>query len=124
MQADEEHMHAMKIFGYVQDRGGKVTLRDIKAPSTDYKGVKDVFEKVLAHEQSVSASINDLYESANQAKDHAAMTFLQWFLTEQVEEEKSVGDLLDKVKMIGDDKAGLLFLDKELGARPAPGSAV
>lgn len=119
-QAQEEHMHAMKIFAYVQDRGGAVTLADIKAPPSSYKSVKDVFEKTLEHERSVTDSINHLYTAAKDANDHAAMTFLQWFLGEQVEEEKTVGEILARINLVGDDKGGLLFLDKEMGTRPAP----
>jgi ferritin len=120
MQAKEEHLHAMRLYDYVQDRGGSVDLADIKGPSGAYNSVLDVFEKTLVHERGVTAAINGVYKAAAQANDNAALSFLQWFLGEQVEEEKTVGDIVARLKLVGDDKSGLLFLDKELGSRPEP----
>lgn len=120
MQAKEEHLHAMKFFNYLLDRDGSPNLAAIEAPPSDYKSTVEIFEKTLAHEKTVTASINALYQAASDAKDNAALSFLQWFLNEQVEEEKTVSDILARLKLVGDDKSGLLFLDKELGARGEP----
>ena len=122
-QAAEENMHAMKLFNYVQDRGASIELKAIDAPPSKYGSVKEIFETVLKHEQGVSDSINQLYQAAHDAGDHASMTFLQWFLNEQVEEEKSVGDLLARINLVGDDKGGLLMLDKEMEGRTADSGA-
>jgi ferritin len=121
VQAQEEVGHAMKFSQYVEDRGGRVALRAIEQPPVDFKSPLDVLEQVRQHEQMVTGEINRLYALAVQEKDYASQTFLQWFLTEQVEEEKMSGQLAETLKMVGDNKSALLILDKEMGARAAGG---
>jgi len=120
MQELEERVHALKFFDFVNERGGLVTLQAISQPPAHFESLLDVFEKTLAHEQKVTAMINDLYALAVQEKDYASQIFLQWFVTEQVEEEDSVGQVIETLKMIGDSRQGLLMLDRELGGRAAP----
>ena len=120
MQAKEEEFHASKFFDYLNDRGCRVILEAIDKPKADFKSVRDVFEYTLAHEKKVTASINNLYKIAQKVNDNASIMFLQWFITEQVEEEKSASDILAKLDFIKDDSMGILMLDKELGARPQP----
>lgn len=119
LQSQEELSHAMKLYDHVVDRGGRVTLQAIPQPPAEYKSALDVFEKVLAHEQLVTASIHKLYASALKENDYAAQVMLQWFVTEQVEEEKSAGAVVEQLKAIGDSKNGLLMLDRHLGKRGA-----
>jgi len=127
VQAQEEMVHAMKFFGFIVDRGGKVELMAIDGPPTDWASSEKVFEEVVAHEQKVTSLIHGLADLAMEVKDHATLTFLQWFINEQVEEEKSSEAVLEQVRMVGDNKAGLYMLDKELAARvfvpPAAGAA-
>ena len=116
-QAQEEWFHGMKIFHFVNERGGRVTLKEIAKPPADWKATLAVFENVLAHEQKVTGLINGLVDLALAERDHATNIFLQWFVSEQVEEEASVGAVLDKLKLIGKDTNGLFVLDGELGQR-------
>lgn len=117
VQSQEELSHALKLYDHVVDRGGRVTLQAIPQPPAEYKSALDVFEKVLAHEQLVTASIHKLYALALKENDYAAQVMLQWFVTEQVEEEKSAGEVVEQMKMVGDSKNGLLMLDRGLGKR-------
>ena len=117
IQVQEEHAHGMGMFDYVHERGGKVELMAIDKPRTEWSSPLDVFENVLEHEEYVTSRINALMDVAEEVKDRAALTFLDWYLKEQVEEESNVGAVLDKLKLIGDDKHALLLLDKDLGAR-------
>ncbi|HSV43035.1 MAG TPA: ferritin [Candidatus Bathyarchaeia archaeon] len=119
LQANEEVSHGMKIFGYINDRGDTVMLGGFEKPESEFKSVRDVFEKALAHEKKVTASINNIYSVATGVEDYAAQVFLQWFLDEQVEEEKNAVDILSKLDYIKDNSMGLLMLDKELGSRAA-----
>jgi len=121
-QSAEEWMHTMKFRAYIQDRGGRVRYREIRAPESEFSSVLDVFEKTLEHEQSVSQSIADLYALAVEEKDFASQAFLNWFVTEQVEEEKVVRDIIDWLKRIGDSQEGLYLLDKQLGTGATAGS--
>ena len=120
MQAEEEMMHVMKFFTFINDCGGKVEFGGIDKPDSDFSSVKDVFEKTLAHEKIVTKSINDLYFLAKEEDEAAAVMFLQWFVTEQVEEEKNVGDILARINFIKEDPMGILMLEKELAARVKP----
>lgn len=115
IQSEEEVSHAMKLYDYLLERGGTVTLQAIQAPPTEFGTPVKMFEQILEHEQYVTASINELYEVAVADKDYATQIFLQWFISEQVEEEASASEVLEKVRMLGDH--GLLYLDKELGKR-------
>ena len=117
VQAQEELMHAMKFYDYVIERGGRVTVKAIEAPPAEWDSPLKVFEHVYTHEQKVTGLINDLVNLAIAEKDHATTAFLQWFVTEQVEEESSADEIVQKVKLVGDQGAGLLMLDQELGQR-------
>ena len=117
VQAKEELEHAMKFYRHVNDRGGRVQLQAIPEPSCDYASPVAVFEAVLAHEQKITAMIHKLYALAVEEKDYASLPLLQWFIEEQVEEEKSADEVLQKLRMAGDSKSALLFLDSQLGTR-------
>lgn len=117
MQAQEEMFHAMKMHDFLNERGGRVVLKAIDAPPSEWQSIRDVFDHVLAHEQKVTGLINDLVNLALDERDHATNIFLQWFVSEQVEEEASVNELIQKLKLIGSDTAGLFTLDQELGQR-------
>lgn len=117
VQVQEERAHAMGMFDYLNQRGGSVILEAIEKPEVDWKSPLDVFENVLKHEEYVTASINELMDAAEDVKDRAAMSFLNWYLKEQVEEEDNAGQVLATLKLIGDDKKALLMLDNELAAR-------
>lgn len=104
VQVQEERAHAMGMFDYLNQRGGSVILEAIEKPEVDWKSPLDVFENVLKHEEYVTASINELMDAAEEVKDRAAMSFLNWYLKEQVEEEDNAGQVLATLKLIGDDK--------------------
>lgn len=117
LQSQEEYGHAMKLYDFVLARGGKVDLKAMPAPTQSYNSLHDVFDTVLKQEQRVSQQIDALYDLAFREKAYAATVELQWFLTEQVEEEKSSREILAKLKMIGHDVPSVLDLDRELGSR-------
>ena len=117
VQAQEELMHAMKFYDYINERGGRVTLKEIVAPQKEWESPKAAFEHVYSHEQKVTGLINGLVDLAISEKDHATKSFLGWFVTEQVEEEGSANAVLKKLELIGDDPSGLLILDQELALR-------
>jgi ferritin len=117
-QSREETMHALKFYQYLVDRHAKVELKSIEKPKHDFKSPLDVFAHSLKQEEQVTAQINDLYEVAEKVRDHASKNLLLWFLNEQMQEEKSVRDMLDRLKLAGNDPASLLVLDREAGARP------
>jgi ferritin len=119
-QATEEMVHAMKIYDYVIERGGRMLLTAIEAPPSEWENPVAAFTATLEHERKVTALINNLVEVALAEKDHAAQIFLQWFVSEQVEEEASVDAVLQKLKMIGGQGHGLFMMDRELGSRTAP----
>ncbi len=116
-QYQEEMFHVDKFFHYVLERGGKVTLRSIDAPPTQWDSALDVFEKTLAHEQHVTGLINELASLSMDERDHATLNFLQWFIAEQVEEEATAGELVNQLRMVGKSGHGMLMLDRELGVR-------
>lgn len=117
VQSQEELSHAMKLYDHVVDRGGRVTLQGIQQPPAEYKSALDVFEKVLAHEQLVTASIHKLYALALKESDYPAQIMLQWFVSEQVEEEKNAGQVVEQLKAVGESKTSLMLLDRHLGKR-------
>lgn len=117
IQAKEEWAHGLKIFNFINERGGTVILKEIEAPKLEWADVIEVFSDVLEHEQKVTALINNLVEVAIAEKDHATRSFLQWFVDEQVEEEATVSDLLEQLKLIEGNGAGLFMLDRELKQR-------
>ncbi len=120
IQFHEEQFHAFKFFDFVFDRGGVVKLQPIEGPPIEFKSPIDVFEQTLAHEQKITSHINDLYELALEERDYPCQTLLQWFIDEQVEDEKNAGDILDMLKMVQGNPHALLMLDRELGARVLP----
>jgi ferritin len=113
-QSEEEHMHMMKLFRYVLEMNSHAISPGIKSPVNEFADVKSVFEESLANEQRVTKSINDLVELAISESDHATYAFLQWYVTEQREEENLIRTILDKINMIGDGSQSLYFIDKEL----------
>lgn len=117
LQGQEELGHANKFFGYLLDRGGKASLGTIAAPAMNFENTLAAFEASLAHEQTVSAAICHIYEQAQSAKDFATVAFLKWFLDEQVEEERTVTDMIAKLRLIGTSNAGLFQLDREAARR-------
>ncbi|MGL5207286.1 MAG: ferritin [Acidaminococcaceae bacterium] len=117
IQHKEETEHGMKLLGHLLERGAKVELGKIEAPPAEFGSPKALFEEVLKHEQFVTASINKLYETAVAEKDYPAQVMLQWFISEQVEEESNATAILDSLKMVGDKGAPLMYIDKELGKR-------
>jgi len=116
-QIQEESMHAMKIYDFVNERGGRVLLKSIEQPPTEWKSPLAAFEAAYKHEQKVTGLINDLVNLAIEEKDHASNTFLQWFVNEQVEEESSVNEVVQKLKMLENAPGGQFLIDRELGQR-------
>lgn len=120
MQFQEEQAHAFRFYDYVFDRGGQVILQALGQPPTEFQSPLDVLEQTLAHEQKVTGHINDLYALAVEEKEYSSQIFLQWFVEEQVEEEKAAGDIIALLKRVGDNEHALMMLDRELGQRQAP----
>jgi ferritin len=120
-QAEEERTHALKFFDFVLDRGNEVTLGTIDAPGGAPKSALEAFEIALGHEKKVTASIASLLEFAQSENDAASYPLLQWFMTEQVEEEASVGAIVDQLRFARDNPAAILMLDREHATRPAEG---
>lgn len=118
-QAKEELGHAMKFYKYIDERRGRVWIRGVESPQGEWKSPLEVFEHVIRHEQHVTSLINKLVEMATLEKDIASQVFLQWFVSEQVEEEKNADDIVQRLKMIGPSGGGLLMLDHRLGKRGA-----
>ncbi|NWG07117.1 MAG: ferritin [Chloroflexi bacterium] len=117
VQADEEREHAMKFYDFILERGGKVLLKSIDAPKTEWKSALEVAEEVAAHEAKVTASIHALYELALKEKDYPAQVMLQWFITEQVEEEKNAAEIVANLKLIEERGTAVLMLDHRLAKR-------
>lgn len=117
LQAEEEKMHGLKFFDYIVDRGGRVKLTTIAAPETEWASPLATFQAAYAHEQKVTSLINDLVKLSREEGDTASDIFLQWFVTEQVEEEKNADDIVQKLTLIKEAPQALFMLDKELGAR-------
>lgn len=116
-QAREEHGHAMRIFDFVLQRGGRVELNGVDAPRTNFDSPLAAFRHALEGERKVTAQINELYELATSRRDHATRVTLEWFITEQVEEEDTVRTIVDQLEMAGSDSAALLMMDQRLGER-------
>jgi ferritin len=117
VQAQEELLHAMKFYDFVNERDGRVTLQPVEGPPSEWASPLAAFEHVYEHEQKVTGLINDLVDLAIGERDHATNAFLQWFVTEQVEEEASANDVVQRLKLLGGDKSGLFMLDRELAQR-------
>jgi ferritin len=118
-QFTEEQEHALRFYNFIIDRNARVELKQIDAPPTEYKSLLDVFETALEHEKTVTKAINELYGLVAKEQDWASQAWLDWFATEQVEEEKTVGQIVDDLRRIGDDGNGLFILDKDLATRIA-----
>jgi len=112
VQADEERMHMLKFIKYVTERGGTAVVPAFKQPPVKYKGIKEMFKEVMKHEQFITGSINEVLAAAISEKDYATTNWIQWFVNEQVEEEKSVQLIIDKLELAGE--AGLYFLDRDI----------
>lgn len=117
LQSEEERGHSMRLFNYLHSRGGRVVLQAITQPPAKFRSVRKMFEEVLKSEQDVTKEIHKLYELAKKESDHATEVELQWFIQEQVEEEKTANDILAKLDMVGDQPAALLMMDRSLGSR-------
>ena len=117
VQVQEENAHAMGMYDYLLSRGGTLEFSAIDKPEVKGETPLELFEQILSHEEFVTSRINALMDVAEEVKDRAALSFLNWYLKEQVEEESSVGGVLATLKLIGDDKKALLMLDKDLAAR-------
>lgn len=117
--SDEERMHSTKLIKYVNERGGHGLVPALKAPPVKYKSVTEVFEIILHHEEKVSQSINELVDLCLKEKDYSTHNFLQWYVTEQIEEEALARTNVDKLKFMGGEKAALYFFDRDLSAGAA-----
>ncbi|MDK2896424.1 MAG: ferritin [Candidatus Atribacteria bacterium] len=117
VQAKEEVEHARRLYDFINDRGGRVILEAIDKPPVEFGGVNEMFQKVLEHEQKVTSMINQLYQLAQQENDYPSQICLQWFINEQVEEEKSAAEIIGMLNYVGDKGQGLIMLDRELGKR-------
>jgi ferritin len=117
VQYQEEMEHGMKFIDFIRDRGGRVLLSAIPQPPIEFKSALDIFEQTLAHEQKVTFAINQLYELALQKKDYPSQVFLQWFITEQVEEEKDATQIVENLKVLADKPHSIIYMDKQLGKR-------
>lgn len=113
-QTEEERIHMLKLVHYLNDRGGTAVIPALEAPESKYKDLMDLFQHVLKHEEYISASINELYAVCNKEKDYTTANYLQWYITEQIEEESSVRSILDQIKLAG--KENLFLLDKDFAS--------
>ena len=116
-QSQEELFHAVKILDYILERGGHIELETIEKPDGSWSSPLEVMRETADHEAKVTGLINDLVDVALEERDHAAHIFLQWFVAEQVEEESTVGEVVERMRMIGDDSAGMFAMDMEMGKR-------
>ncbi|MFH1374349.1 MAG: ferritin [bacterium] len=126
VQYQEEVSHGMKMFDYVIERDGRALVKAFEAPPSEWDSALSVFDAVYEHEQKVTSLINNLVDIALSEKDHASHIFLQWFVNEQVEEEATAKGIVQQLKMLGDSRAGMFQIDRELGQRvftPPPASA-
>jgi len=120
IQTEEERAHAQKFFDFINERDGRVILKDINTLKTEWKSPLDAFEDSLEHERKVTDRINKLVDLAIEESDHATNSFLQWFVDEQVEEEANVKAIIDKLKFVKDSPVAVFMMDQELGGRTAP----
>lgn len=117
VQAQEEMVHSVKFYDFIKERGGRIVLAAIEAPGTEWDSPLAAFEAAYAHERKVTAMIGDLVDLSLAEKDHAAGVFLQWFVTEQVEEEASADEVVQKLKLMGEAPGGMFMLDREMALR-------
>ncbi len=123
-QYEEELIHTFRFYDFIHSRGSRVTLQAIPAPPADYNSPLAAFENALAHEEKITGDINRLYKLAIEENDYPSLSFLQWFIDEQVEEEENVGAVVEDLKRIGGSEQGLLMLDRELSQRQSPAAPV
>jgi ferritin len=116
-QSREEVDHAMKFYTFIVDRGGRVKMQDLGTPAEDFKSLLEIFEQSLDNERAVTRAINELYTLTTKEQDYASQAFLNWFVTEQVEEEKTVEAIIDDLQRVGSSGEGLYLIDKDLGGR-------
>ncbi|NML23090.1 ferritin [Pseudoflavitalea sp. G-6-1-2] len=119
--SDEERMHMLKLFHYINDRGGHAIVPAFAAPQKDFTNIREIFDIVHSHEVKVSNEINALVELCIQEKDYTTHNFLQWYVTEQIEEESLARQIIDKLNLIGEDKGGMYLFDRDLGNMPGEG---
>ncbi|HLU87053.1 MAG TPA: ferritin [Taishania sp.] len=112
--SDEERFHMLKLVKFVNERGGKAEIPSVVKPPMDFKNLEDIFTRLLEHEISVTASINDLVGLCLDERDYTTHNFIQWYVSEQLEEEALARSILDKIKLIGNDKGGMYLFDKDL----------
>ncbi len=117
VQSEEERVHGMKFVDFINDRGGRVALQQIDQPAIEWESPLAAFQEAYDHECLISAKINDLVDLANKQNDHAAHNFLQWFVSEQVEEEATAQRIVEQLKRVGDNPVGLMIIDQQLGSR-------
>jgi ferritin len=121
VQAGEEREHALRFFDYVNDRGGRVTLGAVAEPQGEFASPLDAMEHALQHERNVTAAIHSIYALALRENDYATQSMLKWFIDEQVEEEKNADEVIQRLKLVGDDGTGLLMIDRQLAERGGAG---
>ena len=114
LHSDEERMHMLKLVHYVNDRGGKALIPSLEAPARDYKTLNNIFSQLLEHETAVTAEINNVVDICLKEKDYTTHNFMQWYVGEQIEEESLARTILDKLKLIGNDKGALYFFDRDI----------
>ncbi len=119
VQAQEETLHAMKLVTFLLDRGGRLELKAIAAPPKEFGTITEVFGKILEHEREITGTINALFELSRAEKDYPSEITLQWYVTEQVEEEANVGQILDQLRAVGEQGGGIWYLDSKMGKRAA-----
>jgi ferritin len=119
LQANEEVGHAMKLYDYLNERGGRVVLHAIEQPPIEWGAPQEVFETILSHEQKVTSLIEALYETALAEKDYASQVMLHWFIDEQVEEEKNASEIVEQLRMAGDRPGNIMYIDRHVGKREA-----
>ena len=120
--SDEERLHMLKLLKFINERGGHGIIPTLKAPPMKYKGIKELFQEVLDHEIHVSNEINKLVDSCLKEKDYTTHNFLQWYVSEQIEEEALARKIMDKLKLIGDDKAGMYIFDRDIATLAGGGT--
>ncbi|WP_372745014.1 ferritin [Lutibacter sp.] len=113
-QSDEERMHMLKMFKYINERGGSAVVSELSKPASEFGSIKEMFKTLFKHEVFVSQSINELVHISLEDKDYATHNFLQWYVAEQIEEEAQARTILDKINLIGDDKGGLYLFDNDI----------
>jgi ferritin len=116
IQTEEERVHMLRLVKYLNDRGGNAVIPALEAPPAKFISLLEVFDAVLKHEEYISASINELFAVCNKEKDYSSANYLQWYITEQIEEEKTARQILDQIRLAGNDKGGLFMMEKELAA--------